>query len=82
MPKLVERLENRLATKDITSVGTMMLLRPLESARNPQKCELVIIPIDVIPERTPLCCVVKRKSHSATGKTKLMPGKMVREILN
>lgn len=32
-----------------------------------------MIPIDVIPERTPLCSVVSFKSHSATGNTKLIP---------
>lgn len=56
-------------------VGTITLLRPLQSARNPQKWELTMIPIDVMPERTPLCCVVRCKSHSATGNTKLIPEK-------
>lgn len=60
------------------SVGTMIVLRPLQSARNPQRCELAMIPMDEMPDSTPLCCVVRAKSHSATGNTKLMP--MRREL--
>lgn len=73
--KLVAKLENSVEMKESTSVGTMTLLRPLQSARKPHRCELAMMPMDVIPERTPLCCVVSRKSHSATGNTKLIPGK-------
>lgn len=62
---------------DKIKVGTMTFFLPFVSARNPQKCELVMMPIDVTPERTPLCWVVNLRSHSATGNTKLIP-----EILN
>jgi hypothetical protein len=32
--------------------------------------------MDVMPDRTPLCCVVSERSHSATGNTKLMPAEI------
>lgn len=73
MLKLTERLERKLARNERISVGTMTLLRPLLSARKPQKCELTIMPIEDIPLSTPLFCVVSERSHSATGNTKLIP---------
>lgn len=51
----------------------MTAFLPLVSARNPQKCELTIIPTDAAADSTPLCSVDNCKSHSATGKTKLIP---------
>lgn len=43
------------------------------SEQNPHKYDPKMIPIEVIPERMPFCCVVKLKSHCAMGKTKLIP---------
>lgn len=73
MAKLVDKLEKRVEMNDSISVGTIMLFRPLPSERNPHTCELAMMPMDVTPESTPLCCVVSLKSHSATGNTKLIP---------
>lgn len=67
--KLVARLDKTVAINDRISVGTMTLFRPRESDRNPQMCELAIIPTDVMPDSTPLLAVVSFKSQSATGNT-------------
>jgi hypothetical protein len=77
IPKLVARLDSSVETNDRMSVGTMTDLRPLRSATKPQTCELVMMPMLVMPESTPLCCVVSARSHSATGNTKLMPERHV-----
>lgn len=71
--KFVARLDKSVARNDRINVGTITLLRPLLSAKKPQKCELTIMPIDDIPLSTPLFCVESERSHSATGNTKLMP---------
>lgn len=80
--KFVAKLERKLAKNERISVGTMTLLRPLLSARKPQKCELTIMPIDDMPLRTPLFCVVSERSHSAMGNTKLIPAERTKVCMN
>lgn len=56
---------------DIKSVGIIIFLLPLVSARKPHIWELVIIPINAIALKIPLFADVIWNSH-ATGMTKLM----------
>lgn len=73
MVKLVAKLEKNVAMNDRIRVGTMTYFRPRQSDKYPQKYELTIIPIELMPDKTPLFAVVSFKSQSATGNTKLMP---------
>lgn len=78
--KFIATLERRLEKNARINDGTMIVLRPFSSARKPQKCELTMIPIAVIPDNTPLCWVVSERSHSATGNTKLIPTSTIKRI--
>lgn len=61
-----------MQTNDRNSVGRIIFLLPIVSAKNPHKCELVITPTKAIVLKTPFSVVVKFSSQ-ATGKTKLIP---------
>lgn len=50
-----------------------MLRRPFVSARNPHKCDEQMMPKKPMAFNTPFSAAVNFKSHSDTGKTKLMP---------
>lgn len=62
----------KVSTKAVNNVGSITFFRPCVSARKPQRCELNIIPTNAMADKTPLSFVVKSKSHSATGRIKLM----------
>lgn len=70
--KFVAKLEKAVNTNDKNSVGIIIVLLPIVSAKNPQKYILVINPIKTIPLKIPLSCVVSSRSH-ATGIMKLIP---------
>lgn len=65
-------LDKAVQTNDRKSVGRIIFLLPIVSAKKPHKCELVITPTKAIVLKTPFSVVVKFSSH-ATGKTKLIP---------
>lgn len=71
--KLVAKLETTVTTKPNSNVGRITFRRPVVSAKNPQRCELLIIPAKPIALNMPRSCMVKLRSHCETGKTKLMP---------
>lgn len=49
---------------------TFFLPKNLQSARKPQKCELITMPKNGIEEASPSCVIVIFKSQSAYGRTK------------
>lgn len=65
-------LDKAVQTNDRKSVGSIIFLLPIVSAKKPHKCELVITPTKAIVLRTPFSVVVKFSSQ-ATGNTKLIP---------
>lgn len=66
------KLEIIVITKAAINDGTITAFRPLVSAKNPHRCDDTIMPMKPIPLNIPLSRFDKFKSHSATGKMKLM----------
>lgn len=71
--KFVEKLDITVKAKPTSSVGLIMFLLPVVSAKNPHKCELLIIPAKPMALIMPRSCTDRFKSHCDTGKTKLIP---------
>lgn len=63
------KLEIMEKTNPRNCVGKMTVFLPLVSAKNPQKCELTMIPTNPIALRTPLSQVSQPRSHCETGRT-------------
>lgn len=65
---------------EMNNVGIITFRRPLVSARNPHKCDDVIIPTKAIALNNPLSLVVKFKSHAAIGKINEIPSVSSRTV--
>lgn len=62
----------KVSAKVMNNVGSITFFLPCVSAKKPHKCELNIIPTNAMADKIPLSFVDKTKSHSATGRIKLM----------
>lgn len=71
--KDLTKLEMIVMMKEINNVGMMTFRLPFVSAKNPQRCDEVIIPANAIALSSPLSLVVRFKSHSAIGNMNEIP---------
>lgn len=79
--KFVVKVPIVVNTNDIKSVGIIILLLPILSARYPHNSELVITPMNEIVPKSPFSDVVRFNSQ-ATGITKLIGKVSRRKVLS
>lgn len=72
LQKSFEKLESKVIQKANNKVGLMIFLRPVVSAKNPHRWELIIMPAKPMALIMPRSCIDRLISHCDTGNTKLM----------